>query len=589
MTSDMTSTNRSVDKGYRGASSSDSGKRKKLFSADFALAVTYALINLLVLLFCRNVVGVQADESLNIYGALRLLEGEKIYQDFWVYHPPGIFLLTAGVFTLFGKSLIAIRLVLFAAASITTSVLYLMGRRFMGKTASLVAPTLFVLIGVNLWPVAGYHWYSTFVPIWSAFFVVRFVTEPARKWSLFIGGFLAGATFLFYQPKGGLFISLVLLFLLADGFMKLKKPGDFKAAVEPALIFSGAVALVLMVTAGWLFLTNALREAVAAAIVYPLKTLSETSSQEGDYLAFYGYQTSRSLEFMIRSARFTYMASGTAKIAAFTMKYAVPFSIPVAIILSAVRRRRGNGKSSSASLCSLAAAAIFLSSLQKPDYLHLLTVLPPCFLCLAYLLDSIATMIDRIKIPFGKRALIISITAILFYPLIAVAIGTFALAKQVYPLPLQSPLGFIPMLRERETHSASPAILRVVDFIQMNTRPDDPIFVMSYSPFIYYLSERKNPTPFIDIPSSPCATGAAFHMLKLGEVSPLNRERLVRAARDVDASKTPLIVVDPAASCQITGNLREVAFASDPLVNYILRHYRVRAEYGDFVVMMRSE
>ena len=63
-------------------------------SSDGELALILAAANLLILLVCWKIQGVQADESTYIYGALEMLKGKSIYRDFWVFYPPGIFFLS---------------------------------------------------------------------------------------------------------------------------------------------------------------------------------------------------------------------------------------------------------------------------------------------------------------------------------------------------------------------------------------------------------------------------------------------------------------------------------------------------------------
>ncbi|NQU08934.1 MAG: hypothetical protein HQ583_10245 [Candidatus Abyssubacteria bacterium] len=110
---------------------------------------------------------------------------------------------------------------------------------------------------------------------------------------------------------------------------------------------------------------------------------------------------------------------------------------------------------------------------------------------------------------------------------------------------------------------------------------------MSFSPFIYYLSGRQNPTPYLDIPSSPCVEGAKFHVFKLGHAS-FNLERLENAARALEADKTRFVILDPAAACQVRTGPDERIFESEPLIDYVRKHYSIEADFGAYVVMRRT-
>jgi len=171
----------------------------------------------------------------------------------------------------------------------------------------------------------------------------------------------------------------------------------------------------------------------------------------------------------------------------------------------------------------------------------------------------------------------------------SVAVGDLLYASRIRILQLGSPLGFIPVQANTgDFRGMKHPIMSVIDFIQFNTRPDQRIFVMSFSPFIYYLSDRRNATEYVDIPSSPCGQGALFHVLKLGKAS-ANLERLENAAKELEADRTPLIVLDPAASCQVRDEEGIDLYTGDPLVEYIREHYHIEADYGEYVVMMRVD
>ena len=108
--------NEEKDKGGLPSENSDSHASKRPARRDAVLALLLGLASFVFLFLCWHTVGAQSDESMNIYGALRILDGERIYRDFWVYHTPGIFFLTAAIFKVFGTSLLAVRAVLILAA-----------------------------------------------------------------------------------------------------------------------------------------------------------------------------------------------------------------------------------------------------------------------------------------------------------------------------------------------------------------------------------------------------------------------------------------------------------------------------------------
>lgn len=556
--------------------------------ADAVVALLLALTNLAVLFSCWRTIGIQADESMNIYGALRMLEGERIYRDFWVYHTPGIFFLTAAVFSILGKSIFAIRITLILAASVTASGLYLLGRKFMGRLPSTLASMLFVMVGVNLWPIAGYHWYSTLTLVFCAFLVARFLEDRSRRKSLFSGGLLAGATFLFQQPKGGYLICLMSVFLIADELLQNSESPRLARALRTASIFAAGVFGPLVAAAAYFAWVGTLDEAVSATIIYPIRLLAQASGEAG-YGGFYGSLTERVLADMAGAAPLPGSGAWVALVSALLIKYAAPLSIFAAAGIWGVRRLRKKEENSMPVLCSTVGLAAFGSALQRPDFHHLLTIMAPCYLTFAYVLHSLAPQASGQRLAPARKAAALAIGAVFTLSCARILVGELVYASDLRTVSVGSPLGFVPVPKDKVDVTAfEHPIMNVIDFIQLSTMPSDTIFVMSFSPFIYYLTERENPTPYLDIPSSPCAEGAKFHVFKLGHAS-FNMKHLENAARMLDEDKTPLVVLDPAAACQVRDGWEEAGFESDPLIDYVKRHYSIRLDNGVFVVMTRDD
>lgn len=69
------------------------------------------------------------DESLSLYGAVRVLHGQVPFRDFWTIYPPGEFWTLAGAFRLFGVSVLSDRVVFIAANAITAvAMIYVLDR-----------------------------------------------------------------------------------------------------------------------------------------------------------------------------------------------------------------------------------------------------------------------------------------------------------------------------------------------------------------------------------------------------------------------------------------------------------------------------
>jgi hypothetical protein len=180
----------------------------------------------------------------------------------------------------------------------------------------------------------------------------------------------------------------------------------------------------------------------------------------------------------------------------------------------------------------------------------------------------------------------LALAAVIALSYMRIAAADLVYASRLQPVPLGSELGFSIAPREKVDVAAfGDPLVKVIDYIQLTTGEDDSVFAMSYSPFIYYLSGRRNPTPYLDIPSSPCM-GATFHVFKLGHAS-FNLERLEDAARMLEADKTPVVILDPAAACQVRAGWDETGIEEEPLISYIKSNYKIEADIGVYVIMRR--
>lgn len=553
---------------------------------DAWIAASLGLAGLVVLSLTWRTMGVQSDESMNIYGALRILEGERIYRDFWVYHTPGIFFLTAAIFKMFGESLLAVRMVLILAASATASGMYLLARKFMSRAPAILAPALFIMIGVNFWPIGGYHWYSTFILVFCVLSVARFLEDRSRMKSLFAGGFLAALTFLFQQPKGGYLLFLVFPFLLVDELMQERDTPRLQRLIRTGGLFAAGAATPIFLAAAYFALSGTLGDAVSATIGYPIRLLSETGGEKG-YGEFYGYLTHRTLSQIAGMSPLPGNGAWAAAVASALINYVAPLSIVATAGVWLVRRLKGKETNAIAALCSVAALAAYGSALQRPDFFHLLTIAPTCYLTLSYVIHCISSKAGGGKLFAVGRAAGLALACVIALSYARVVVGDIAYASRLEAVPLGSPLGFTVVPKGRADAAFGDPLIRVIDYIQLNTGEGDSVFATSYSPFIYYLSERRNPTPYLDIPSSPCM-GATFHVFKLGHAS-FNLERLEDAARALEADRTPIVILDPAAACQVRAEWDEAGIEDEPLIRYIKDHYSIEADLGVYVIMRRED
>lgn len=141
------------------------------------------------------------DEGISLYGAMRVMNGQIPYRDFWTQYAPGQFYMLALVFKTFGTSVLIERvwstIVLFGI----TILIYLLTRLTVSKSFAVIAFLLSVI-----W-LGGFHSYGSNVPpalllsFLSCFFLFQFLHAHKKIW-LFLSGTMAAAAALFRHDIG---------------------------------------------------------------------------------------------------------------------------------------------------------------------------------------------------------------------------------------------------------------------------------------------------------------------------------------------------------------------------------------------------
>jgi hypothetical protein len=133
------------------------------------------------------------DEAVLVYGAQRMLEGEKIYRDWDTHLAPGSFCLTALWSSVLGISLPFPRLLAALVAASMGLTIDLAARRLFTGWWSLMPALLWCCDGIMEFPILSYHWMAT---AWiSAALAVGlgWLEQPSRNRALLLGGCIASA------------------------------------------------------------------------------------------------------------------------------------------------------------------------------------------------------------------------------------------------------------------------------------------------------------------------------------------------------------------------------------------------------------
>ena len=310
-------------------------KLDKFNRTDF-LTVVWWLFLLFILLLPNYSYYANSDEGVILAGAWNLLNGQKIFIDFFSFIPPGSFYFVYAIWRIFTPSyllakFLSLLLIYFSAV----------GTYFIAKTVSknkynILMPALFILASFS-WQAINHNTYNIFFIIWGAYFFIRAILESKNKYFI-ISGLLLGAATLFLQPKGLLAIFTFVAWLLAMAFLKKNKPFWLNLYY---FVFSFLFPL------SFLLLVAPIQELYKNLIMFPL----------------FNYTESNKMSLVL---------------------FAIVLILTMAIFLPLLKKQR----SQQLTLLFGLQVVLLLSALPRPDWLHLSIVLFPLLAIIPTFLQS---------------------------------------------------------------------------------------------------------------------------------------------------------------------------------------------------------
>lgn len=208
------------------------------------LVVAFSSLSILLFSFGRDqgIYGVVADT---------ILKGGMPYRDAWDFKPPGIFLIYSFAQGLFGKSMLAIRLLEVIGLVATVFGLQRLGQVFFERPkAGLVAGAVAALVHAQLefWHTAQPETFGGFLTV-AALVVVTLEPAARKRWLVPFGvGALFGFCALLKPPLGGGILVCGAYVLTREQARSAKLPQMLRSGLLLGLGFAAPIALVL----GWI-------------------------------------------------------------------------------------------------------------------------------------------------------------------------------------------------------------------------------------------------------------------------------------------------------------------------------------------------
>jgi hypothetical protein len=205
------------------------------------------------------------DEGIFLLGAERLLQGDRLYADFFEFYPPGSFLITAGWLAMVGTSFWSVRCLAILVIVGISCLIYLTCRSVLRNAA---APALFALAWLVLsmylegWLVQiSHHWFTTlFAMIAARAAIARTEGEQPLLRGPLVAGLAAGAAAMVTPHQG-----VATAFAAATAYLNVRR---YRAET---VIFVLGCAIVPIGLLGYLLAHGTLIDAYQDVIVFPAK------------------------------------------------------------------------------------------------------------------------------------------------------------------------------------------------------------------------------------------------------------------------------------------------------------------------------
>ena len=152
----------------------------------------------------------EGDQLVPVTNALRLLDGEVMYRDFFFFAPPGTELYYAALFSFFGARIWILNLSVFLLAFAQLVLAFLISKKVLSGIVQYLPTLIYFVIGFRLFGIDGSNRLFSVIFVLTASIVA--LRHSSR--SILIAGALCGLSSFFVQTRGLLGIGAIGLFLL---------------------------------------------------------------------------------------------------------------------------------------------------------------------------------------------------------------------------------------------------------------------------------------------------------------------------------------------------------------------------------------
>lgn len=431
------------------------------------------------------------DEGSTAAQALRILNGELIYRDFFTVVTPVSYYTIASLFAMFGESLMVLRWTALVTGLLVLLVTLAIARRLMSWPFAAAAALMTTVWG---WFLVTPNYYS----LQAALFALVALALYLRGWLMF-AGVMVGVTAMVKQNVGA-YAALALMGAIWASRVFDDK-WDLKARLRSSMIFTAGIASAVIPIVLLLIAAGAGPYLYESWVYYPLAKYPQRFSLPfpafHPVLAEHGVMTFADAIGAVLTRRVPEPAIFDiwVKFVIFLPVLVYP-AVAVALLVRAYRwrtHRDAGGALHGRALIAIALMGVLmlLQSWPRADVAHILFGLQPTFILFGYLLWSAWQGLSRV--PGPRQAVRAAAMIVALLPIVLVLWNGYRRTDWEYA-------NYVAHLRtERGAGvTAVPIEAQRIDFVTRyiveHTNPDEPIFVVPWAAGFYFLADRVNPT-----------------------------------------------------------------------------------------------
>jgi hypothetical protein len=431
------------------------------------------------------------DEGSTAAQALRIVNGELIYRDFFTVVTPGSYYTIAWLFQLFGEGLIVLRWAALVTGLLLLAVTLHIARRVMTWPLAAAAAMMTTVWG---WFLVTPNYYSLQAGLFALIALASYL-----RGSILLAGVMIGLTAMIKQNVGAYAAVAIVVAIWASRLFDGR--WDIKKRLQTSAYFAGGIALVVVPVVLGLIVAGAGPYMYESWVYYPLAKYPERFSLPfPEFHPVLADQSVVSLSDAIgavltRSVPEPAVFEIWVKLVIFLPVLVLPFAA-VAIAVHAYRWRVRADQAAALEgravlAIALMAGLLLLQSWPRADVAHILFGLQPTFILFGYLLHC--AWRGLVLLP-GPRALVhAAAMAIALVPIGLMLWNGYRRTDWEYA-------NYVAYLRSergagvRTLPVEAQRIDVVTRYIAEHTAPDEPIFVVPWAAGFYFLADRANPT-----------------------------------------------------------------------------------------------